>query len=513
VTLAIATDTPVPRLRLPDAELARAGHMLDRGRWAASTYAKFGASDVKRVVDAVAAAAFDRAAHYAEWAVRETGFGVIADKRLKNESCSKGLLEYYAGQTFTDLRIDPARKLVELPRPAGLIFALAPSTNPIATLYFKTILALMTRNAIVLSPHPAAKACTADAARYLTAAAEAAGAPDGILQVIEEPSIPLLEQLLVDSRVDLIVATGGPAVVRAAYRSGHPAIGVGPGNAPVLVDATADLRRTAQRLVVSKSFDNSILCTNESVVLALKPIADRLLDALGVAGAHLCSPDEVEKLRHFLFPAGQFNVKAIGKNADWIAREAGFSASGTKILVAPIDRVQPEEPLAREKLCPVLGFARFENIESAISGARSMMRRSGRGHSAAVHSRDPETILAFSAAVPALRIVVNAGCSEGASGLHTHLGPSMTIGTGFAGGSSVGENLGPHHLVNWARIAYNKDSKEEFGDFSALRLNTHADRTAVPPDRRPRDEQPEDAELRRRLKAIVLEELREALKS
>ena len=333
-----------------------------------------------------------------------------------------------------------------------------------------------------------------------------------MLQVIESPTIPLLEHLLVDPRVDLIVATGGPAVVRAAYRSGHPALGVGPGNAPVLVDGTADLRRTAQRIVASKSFDNSVLCTNESVILAIAPIADRLLEALGAAGAHICSAREIEQLREFLWPHQQSNVKSVGKDAQWIAREAGFSAPGAKILVAPIDRVQPEEPFAREKLCPVLGFARFESLETAISGARSMMRTSGRGHSAAVHSRDPATILAFSAAVPALRIVVNVGCSEGASGLHTHLDPAMTIGTGFVGGSSLGENLNPNHLINWTRIAFNKDPNEEFGEVGWMQPTARsvADKSILthPTLSRP----PENDDLRKRLKAIVLEELRDALK-
>ena len=265
-----------------------------------------------------------KAQHYAEWAVRETGMGVVEHKRIKNEACSKGLVELYGNEDFISPRIDAAKKIVELPRPAGVIFALIPVTNPVATVFFKTLLALMTRNAIILSPHPQAKACCADAARVLAEAAKAAGAPDGAIQVIDEPNIPLLEKLMADERVDLIVATGGPSVVKAAYRSGNPAFGVGPGNAPVVVDDTADIKLAAKRIVASKSFDNSILCTNESTVLAFTTIADRLLDAMKAEKAHICSPEETDKLRKLLFTEHGFNVAMIGKDASVIAREAGL---------------------------------------------------------------------------------------------------------------------------------------------------------------------------------------------
>ena len=240
--------------------------------------------------------------------------------------------------------------------PAGVIFALIPVTNPVATIYFKTLLALMTRNAVILSPHPQAKACCADAARVLAEAAKAAGAPDGAVQVIDEPNIPLLEKLMADERIDLIVATGGPSVVKAAYRSGNPAFGVGPGNAPVVVDDTADIKLAAKRIVASKSFDNSILCTNESTVLAFTSIADRLLDAMKAEKAHICSTDETDKLRKLLFTETGFNIAMIGKDASIIAREAGFNAPGAKILVTPVDLVQPEEKLVREKLVPGTGL-------------------------------------------------------------------------------------------------------------------------------------------------------------
>jgi acyl-CoA reductase-like NAD-dependent aldehyde dehydrogenase len=312
--------------------------------------------------------------------------------------------------------------------------------------------------------------------------------------------------MMADERIDLIVATGGPSVVKAAYRSGNPAFGVGPGNAPVLVDDTADLKLAAKRIVASKSFDNSILCTNESTVLAFSSIADRLLDALRAEKAHVCSADETEKLRKLLFTDTGFNTAMIGKDAAVIAREAGFNANGAKILVTPVSLVQPEEKLVREKLCPVLAFARVATIDQAISAARSMMRTTGKGHSAAVHSKHEANIMAFAAAVPALRLVVNAGCSLGASGYETNLGPSMTIGTGFAGGSSIGDNLTPHHLLHYARIAYNKDASESFGSFTGLDPLHLPKREAAAAPLAARH--PVDSELRQELRRIILEELK-----
>lgn len=494
-------------LKIPDAALEQARMMLERARWGASKFQKLDRTATQRIVNAVAAAAHAKAQHYAEWAVRETGMGVVTHKKLKNEACSKGLAETYATEDFVGPHIDAAKKIVELPRPAGVIFALIPVTNPVATVYFKTILALMTRNAIILSPHPGAKACCADAARMLAEAAKAAGAPDGIIQVLDEPNIPLIEKLIADERIDLVIATGGPSVVKAAYRSGNPAFGVGPGNAPVLVDDTADTKFAAKRIVASKAFDNSILCTNESVVLAFANIADTLLSALKSEGAHICSSEETGKLRDLLFTGTGFNISMIGKDAAVIAKAAGFSAGNAKILVTPVDLVQPEEKLVREKLAPVLAFARVSNIDQAISSARSMMRNSGRGHSAAIHSRNESNIMAFAAALPALRVAVNAGCSLGASGYETHLGPSMTIGTGFVGGSSLSENLTPHHLVQFSRIAYNRE--EAFGNFAGLDpLNLP--KVAKSPVALAVSNSDAD-ELRRELRKIILEELNAVL--
>jgi acetaldehyde dehydrogenase / alcohol dehydrogenase len=496
-----------------EAQLARARMMLERARWAASSFARFDRETTLRIAKAAADAGFAKAQHYAEWAVKETGFGVAEHKKIKNELCSRGIFEHYRDEPLVGLKIDAEKKIVEVARPAGVVFALTPSTNPVSTVFFKIMIALLSRNAIIVSPHPMAKACCTDAARCMAEAAAAAGAPDGAVQVIDEPSIPLITGLMADPRTDVILATGGSPMVRAAYSSGNPAIGVGPSNVPVMVDATADLAKAAGRIVASKSFDNSVLCTNESVLIAEASIADKLLRHMQGEGAYLCSEDETERLRAYLFSGDKFNIKAIGRDAGAIAAEAGIRAPAkTKILLAPFDLAVPEEPFAREKLCPVLGFMKVPNAQWGIEAARALLRYSGSGHSASIHSKDPRTILAFTTSVDALRVVVNAPCSQGAAGFDTNLAPTMTIGTGFVGRSSVGENIGPQHLVNWTRIAYNKEASEVFGDYSQLepwdvQAPDGTEGIGLPA---PRMGQADDdlGEMREEIRKVIIEELR-----
>ena len=443
--------------------------MLQLAEWAAASYARYDRAAVDRITKAASEAAYALAGSLAEAAVKETGFGVAEHKKIKNEICSRGIYEAYKNEDFCSKRVVAEQKIVEVPRPAGVVFALTPSTNPVCTVYFKIMLALMTRNAIIISPHPFAKKCSAEGALAMAKAAEQAGAPAGIIQVITEPTLPLIEHVMKSPRVSVILATGGSPVVRAAYSSGNPAIGVGPGNAPAFVDSTADLNAAAKRIIGSKSFDNSILCTNESVVVAEESIADKLLQALGKAGGYVAKPDEVDSIREYLFGLGSFNVDVVGKSAAEIASRIGIKVpSSTKVILTPIDRVGIDEALSREKLCPVLGFVRVPHVHAGISTSRALIRMSGAGHSAAIHSASPATILAYAGAVKALRVVVNAPCSQGAAGFGTHLAPSFTIGTGFFGRSSVGENIGPKHLVNWTRIAYSDEASETFGDFSSL---------------------------------------------
>jgi acyl-CoA reductase-like NAD-dependent aldehyde dehydrogenase len=451
------------------AGVPRARQMLERATWAARAFATYDHPTVLRIAEAVADVAEAQAQHYAEWAVRETGFGVVEHKVIKNRLCSRGILDTYRDHDYVSPRVDTDLKMVEIPRPAGVVLALTPSTNPVSTVYFKILLALLTRNAVVLSPHPFAKACCADAARTLGDAAVAAGAPDGVVQVVEEPSIPLIDALMTDERTNVILATGGVPVVRAAYSSGNPAIGVGPGNVPVLVDSTADLKRAAEKLVASKAFDNSILCTNESVLIVEESVADRFLREMERQGAYLLKPDERDRVRDAVFPDGRFDTSLVGKDATAIAAKAGVRVPGrTRILVAPFDLAVDEEPLAHEKLCPVLGVVRVPNARRGIRTAVAVLRIGGAGHSAVIHSRDAATVMAYAAAVRVLRVAVNEGGSTGSAGFGTHLAPSMTIGTGFLGRSSLGENLEPKHLVNVTRVAYSTDPAEVLPSFAGL---------------------------------------------
>jgi acetaldehyde dehydrogenase/alcohol dehydrogenase len=514
--------SPSPSTALTDrGSAATAQSILQRAVWAARAYADFDADAVNHVVSQVVTTAESKATHYAEWAVRETGFGVVEHKIIKNLACSRGLHDTYRDSDFVSPRLLPDAKIVELPRPAGVILALTPSTNPVSSVYFKTILALMTRNAILICPHPRARDCCVDAAHALAAAAVAAGAPDGVVQVIEQPSIPLLTTLMTDARTNVILATGGGDMVRSAYRSGNPALGVGPGNVPVLVDRTADLPAAAQRIVDSKSFDNSLLCTNESVLIADESTSSDLLTHLRRSGAHNLIPDERDRVRTMLFPNDHFDAQYVGRSAEHIAQAAGLRvAPGTKVLVAPFDVIVPEESLAHEKLCPVLGYVTTPTAHNGIAAARSVLRIAGAGHSAAIHSNHAETVMQFSAAMPVYRVSVNVGNSLGSAGFHTNLAPTMTVGTGFFGRSSLGENLEPAHLVHWSRIAYNSEAAVAFPDFTGLSrprvvegptppYPLASNDTEAQPDSLATDHS--DAALRAELRRLILEELTELM--
>jgi len=499
---------------------ARADMMLERARWAAEVFQRYDRAKTFAIAEAVARVAHAKAGEYADWAVRETGFGVAAHKKLKNEQTSTFLVEHYRDWDFVNPRLDAASNMVEIPRPAGVIFALTPSTNPVATVYFKALIGLMTRNAMVISPHPAARACCVDAVHMLARAAEAAGAPEGALQVVDNPSIPLIDQFMKSPKTDLILATGGTAMVRAAYSSSNPALGVGPGNAPVYVDASADLKEAARAIVESKSFDNSVLCTNESVLITTENVERALRKELERAGCHICTDAETQALRRYLFHERGFNVEALGRDAAWIAGEAGFRVAGkTKVLVTPISLIGVDEPLSREKLCPVLGFYVAQGKAQALAQARGLLRLAGGGHSAAIHCRDPRIAVDYAAAVEVYRVVVNAPCSQGAAGIGTNLSPTYTIGTGYFGRSALGENLGPQHLVQWTKLAWPRGAEVAI-DAAALSTIAHpgplpeAPSDGVPGKgrRAPPKADASYHELREEIRRIIAEELRAVLK-
>lgn len=446
-----------PLLDVPDCDLSSAQMKVSRASWAAKYYQSFDQEAVMRIAEAVAQAGYERAAYYADWAVRESGFGVVEHKTIKNQLCTHDLLAYYRDLDLVSPRVNAETKTIEMPKPAGVVFALAPATNPVATVYYKSMLAILSRNAIVLSPHPAVKECSADAARYLAAAAEAAGAPSGLIQCVENPTVPLVQNIMSSDKINVIMATGGNAMVRAAYSSGNPALGVGSGNAVAYVDPSAPVDAAAKCLVDSKSFDNSILCTNESVVLTLEENRGNMERALRTAGAHICNETDTDRLRDYLWSKKGFNVEAVGKSAVWIADKAGIRVNpSTKVLVPIVPKPGQDDYLFREKLCPVLTLTAAVDFQHALSFAKHTAKR-GAGHSAAFHGNDNARLIAFSQAVPVYRVIVNAPCSQGAAGFATYLPPSFMIGTGFAGRSSVGENVGPQHLVHWTKIAFGRD--------------------------------------------------------
>ncbi|MDX1401689.1 MAG: aldehyde dehydrogenase family protein, partial [Kiloniellales bacterium] len=354
-----------------------------------------------------------------------------------------------------------------------------------------------------------------------------AGAPEAAIQVLDEVSLPLVDEFMKSPKTDVILATGGTPMVRAAYSSSNPAIGVGPGNAPVLVDASADPKAAADHIVDSKSFDNSILCTNESVLITVEEAAASLEQELKRAGAHVCSEEERDKLRRYLFHERGFNVEALGRDASWIAEQAGFKVKkGTKILLAPISLIGVGEDLSREKLCPVLGYYVARSLEQALLQSRALLRFAGAGHSAAIHSNDTQAIMDYAATVEVYRVVVNAPCSQGAAGFATNLSPTFTVGTGFFGRSSVGENIGPQHLVNWTRVAWHKENggpadPENLGRLKHPGPLPKAPADGVPGEGRPQALKPVESavpsspaydQLREQVRQIIADELSDLLK-
>jgi acyl-CoA reductase-like NAD-dependent aldehyde dehydrogenase len=455
--------------------------MLRRGQWAAHAFARYDKGAVDRIVDAAARAGAAKAREYAEWAVRETGSGIADHKTIMNLACTAGLVAAWSGDDYVTPRFDSEARIVAVPWPAGVVLAVTPSASSVATVFLESLLALMTRSVVVLCPYPLTAACSGDAARTLADAAVAAGAPDGVIQVVDEPSAPLVSALMADESTDLIVATGGTGVLRAACSSGRPALVAGPGNVPVLVDATADLPAAARRIADSKSFDNSLPPMSESVLIVAEAAAGVLLRRLQREGVYPLEPDERDKVRDLLFPGGHFDFGFAGQDATWIAAQAGIRVPGdTRVLLAPFDLAVPEEPLAFEKPCPVLGLVLVPDAGRGIDTARAVLRLGGRGHTAAIHSSDPSVIMTYGTALDVQRVVVNVGSGLGSADLGTGLAPTVTMGTGFLGGSCAGGILQPEHFVRWTRLAGNPEHPDPFGSFTGL-IPREAPAGPVPP--------------------------------
>lgn len=454
---------------------AYVGDMLDRATTAAAEFAEFDYPRVRRILDAVARAGEQHAERLGYLAAEETGFGVAEDKVTKNFATIRQMMQEYAGQNYCDHRIDTEKKILLTPKPAGVIFGVTPSTGATAAIFFKVMSALISRNAIIISPHPAGKRVGAETVGILARAAEEAGAPVGAVQVLAEPTIPLVEAVMADKRTRLVLATGGGPVVNAAYRSGTPAIGVGPGNPPTIVDETADIAKAAEDIVASKKFDNSILCTAESVLFAVESIVPRLLSHLQARDVYVCTPAETQKIRDFVYPGGKFNAKAVGQYAEDLARSAGFTVpAGTRVLLTQFENVVDAEPLTHEKLCPVLGFVVVPDFETAVRRAVDLVRIVGVGHSAGIHSNNPQRVLDYAYELPTHRIAVNVPACLGNAGIGTNLPITMSVGTGYLGGGTQEQNLNPDLLVHWSRTVYSADPSVTFPDFSNLRHERHS---------------------------------------
>ena len=505
-----------------DPNQAIANELLDRAQGAARPFRSFSVRQVEPIVQAVADAAIETAEFYAEWAVRETGKGRVEDKITKNLISARAFQPQDVAE-YVRCKVDAEKKMVCFPKPAGVVMTLIPVTNPVTTVIYKALAALITRNAVILSPHPGAKECSTHAAEFFSRKAVEAGAPRHTIQIVKQPSVPLVNRLMSDERTSLILATGGPAMVRAAYSSSNPALGVGPGNVPSYVDRTADIAKAAERIVTSLGFDNGMPCASESVVIADAPIADQLWDDLNRAGAHMIKDDaEREKLRRLMYPNRKFNPEVIGKDASWIAEKAGIQVPETTLILGvEISTIGPDEPFSKEKLCPVMGFKRVNGSEEGLQNALHMLELMGAGHSANIHANNPDLVARFGAVLPVCRIPVNTGGVFGTTGEITNLYTSAIIGTGFFGRSSVDVNVGPAQLIQWTRVAYNKDPAEVFGDMSSAvtRVQEHLDLESESRHRAPSvtaiasNEPATRDDLKSLIREVLADELRSMLRS
>jgi acetaldehyde dehydrogenase (acetylating) len=421
------------------------------------TWSKASQEQVDRVCAAMAEAGYAAAERLGRLAQEETGYGVALHKKLKNEFGSRNVWESIRDvRTVGVIRHDPARRLYEIAWPMGVVAALVPSTNPTSTAFFKILISVKARNAIVVSPHPAAARCTYEAAQTMIYAAEAAGAPKGLIACLQQISLQGTQELMSHRYTSIILATGGTAMVRAAHSTGKPAYGVGPGNVPVYVDRSADIDKAARYIVASKSFDYSTICATEQSVIADRPIAAQLLERMHAEGAYVTDPEETEALRKALFhPDGSINTAVVGKSAQYVAGYAGFTIpADRRILLTPISKVGKEEPLSHEKLTTVLGWYTVDGWEQGCETSISIINTGGRGHTQIIYANDDKVIMEFGLEKPVFRILVNTMGTLGAIGLTAGVMPSMTLGSGGVGGAITGDNITASHLINIKRLAY-----------------------------------------------------------
>ncbi len=416
-------------------------------------------------ITAAMAEAFAQAAgELAELAVRETGFGNAKDKTTKNTFASRNVLEAIQDmQCVGVLKEDPQRKLWQIGVPVGVIAAIVPSTNPTSTVCYKALIALKSGNAIVFSPHPKALRCTLQATKIVAEAAEKAGAPAGAICCLSSGTMTGTQELMSASEVKLILATGGPGMVRAAYSSGKPAIGVGAGNGPAYIHPSADIDKALDRILQSKNFDHGTVCASEQSIIVEKGSEEALLRTAKAKGYYFMSTGEADALGKLLFkPGGGLSPEVVGKSAGHLAKLAGFSVpAGTQILVARTDGVGPKFPYSMEKLCPVLALFVEADEDGVLRKSLEVLSHEGSGHTFCIHAETSDVIRRFALQMPVSRFLVNTPAALGGIGYSTGLFPALTLGCGAVGGSSTSNNVSPMDLINLRMVAWDTDKQPQ----------------------------------------------------
>ena len=416
------------------------------------------------IVEAVARAFSQASAELAELAVSETGFGNVEDKIRKNRFASETVAQAVRGmKTVGLLKEVPEKKLWEIGVPVGVICGVVPSTNPTSTVCYKAMIALKSGNAIVFSPHPKALVCTRKAAEIVARAAEAAGAPKGCIGCLSFGSMAGCNELMGAEQVSLILATGGPGMVRAAYSSGKPAIGVGAGNGPAYIHRSADVEKAIRCIRESKSFDNGTVCASEQSIILEKDMEQRVREEAQKQGFYFMDAREAGSLAKLLFrPNGSLSPEVVGKSARRLAEMAGFSVPReTTVLVAREQEAGPTRPYSMEKLCPVLAFFVMENEDAVLKKAVEVLEHEGSGHTFAIHAEDEGVIRKFAMQIPVSRFLVNTPAALGGIGAVTGLFPALTLGCGAVGGSSSSNNISPLDLINIRRVAWGMDGERK----------------------------------------------------
>ena len=435
----------------------QARDLLRQAEDAQKKLAQMSQKELDLIVQGISRAFAAASAELAELAVGETGFGNVTDKIKKNDFASKQVLSAIKDMTCVGVLNENVReKLWEIGVPVGVIAAIVPSTNPTSTVCYKAMIALKSGNSIVFSPHPKAITCTLRAAEIVAKAAEEAGAPKGSVGCLRIPAMAGCKELMEAEETKLILATGGPAMVKAAYSSGKPAIGVGAGNGPVYIHHSADVEKALSCVLQSKTFDYGTVCASEQSIIVEAAMEQQVKQTATQMGFYFMNKDEAGCLAKLLFkPNGTLNPDIVGKSATLLAEKAGFAVPGTtKVLVAREQEAGPTRPYSMEKLCPVLAFFVMENEDAVLRKAIEVLIHEGSGHTFAMHAEDAGVIRKFALQIPVSRFLVNTPAALGGIGATTGLFPALTLGCGAVGGSSSSNNISPMDLINIRRVAW-----------------------------------------------------------